>query len=166
MFRSSNARHSPFTSAPNKTHTKQKSDFSSSLTVNYFLLWNQEAENDLFWFLPRCWSLKSLGWCVPSFVFRMSFCTWGGKWTFQRYSIVSDYTLGDLGSIPAEAKDFCSSFCVQTSSVAHQVCHPVGPFPGAKRGRGVTLTTQPHLVPRSRISRSYTFSGAGLAQAV
>jgi hypothetical protein len=30
-----------------------------------------------------------------------------------------------------------------------------GPFPGAKRGRGVTLTTHPHLVPRSRMSRSY-----------
>jgi hypothetical protein len=28
--------------------------------------------------------------------------------------------------------------------------------PGLKRGRGVTLTTHPHLVPRSRMSRSYT----------
>jgi hypothetical protein len=31
-----------------------------------------------------------------------------------------------------------------------------GPFPGVKRGRGVTLTTHPHLVPRSRVSSSYT----------
>jgi hypothetical protein len=30
--------------------------------------------------------------------------------------------------------------------------------PGLKRGRGVTLTTQPHLVQRSRMSRSYIFS--------
>jgi hypothetical protein len=30
--------------------------------------------------------------------------------------------------------------------------------PGVKSGRGVTLTTHPHLVPRSRMSRSYTFS--------
>jgi hypothetical protein len=30
------------------------------------------------------------------------------------------------------------------------------PFPGAKRGRGVTLTTHPHVVSRSRMSRSYT----------
>jgi hypothetical protein len=30
--------------------------------------------------------------------------------------------------------------------------------PGLKRGRGVTLTTHPHLVPRSRISRGYTSS--------
>jgi hypothetical protein len=32
---------------------------------------------------------------------------------------------------------------------------PGGPFPGAKRGRGGKLTTRPHLVPRSRMSRSY-----------
>jgi hypothetical protein len=30
--------------------------------------------------------------------------------------------------------------------------------PGLNRGRGVTLTTHPHLVPRSKISRSYTAS--------
>jgi len=30
--------------------------------------------------------------------------------------------------------------------------------PGVKRGRGVTLTTHPHLVPRSWMSRSYTSS--------
>jgi hypothetical protein len=29
-------------------------------------------------------------------------------------------------------------------------------FPGLTRGRGVTLTTHPHLVPKSRMSRSYT----------
>jgi hypothetical protein len=30
--------------------------------------------------------------------------------------------------------------------------------PGVKRGRGVTLTTHPHLVPRLRMSRNYTSS--------
>jgi hypothetical protein len=30
--------------------------------------------------------------------------------------------------------------------------------PGLKRGRGVTLITHPHLVPRSRMNRSYTSS--------
>jgi hypothetical protein len=30
--------------------------------------------------------------------------------------------------------------------------------PEQKRGRGVTLTTHPHLVPRSRMSRSCTSS--------
>jgi hypothetical protein len=30
--------------------------------------------------------------------------------------------------------------------------------PGLKRGRGVTLTTHPHLVPRSIMIRIYVFS--------
>jgi hypothetical protein len=30
--------------------------------------------------------------------------------------------------------------------------------PGVKRGQGVTLPTHPHLLPRSRISRSYNYS--------
>jgi hypothetical protein len=30
--------------------------------------------------------------------------------------------------------------------------------PGLKRGRGLTLTTHPHLVPKSRMSRSYISS--------
>jgi hypothetical protein len=47
-----------------------------------------------------------------------------------------------------------------------------GPFPRAKLGRDVTLTTHPHLVPRSGMSRSYTplpsstyvaYSGTALA---
>jgi len=32
------------------------------------------------------------------------------------------------------------------------------PFPGTKRGRGVRLTTHPHIVPRSRMISSYTSS--------
>jgi hypothetical protein len=38
--------------------------------------------------------------------------------------------------------------------------------PGEKRGRGVTLTTHPHLVPRSRMSRSYTSSPLKLLHGV
>jgi hypothetical protein len=33
-----------------------------------------------------------------------------------------------------------------------------GPFTGVKRDKGVTLTAHPHLVQRSRMSRSYTLS--------
>jgi succinate dehydrogenase/fumarate reductase cytochrome b subunit len=33
-----------------------------------------------------------------------------------------------------------------------------GPFPAVKRNRGVTLTTHPLLVPRSRMNRSYISS--------
>jgi hypothetical protein len=56
-------------------------------------------------------------------------------------------------------KDFSFSLCVQTGSEAHPASctmGPGGPFPGVKRGWGVTLTTHPHLVRRSRMSRSYT----------
>jgi hypothetical protein len=35
---------------------------------------------------------------------------------------------------------------------------PVVLYPGLKRSRGVTLTTHQHLVPRSKMSRSYTSS--------
>jgi hypothetical protein len=73
--------------------------------------------------------------------------------------IVSDYGLDDRGSIHGLAKDFCSNHCVQTGSESHPASCTMGtggPFPGAKRGRSVTLTSHPHLVPRSRMSGSYT----------
>jgi hypothetical protein len=62
---------------------------------------------------------------------------------------------------PTVAEDFSSNPCVQTGSGAHPASYPMGTggsFPGVKRGRGVTLTTHPHLVPRLRMSRSYTSS--------
>jgi hypothetical protein len=62
---------------------------------------------------------------------------------------------------PTEAKDFSSSLCVQTRYEAHPASYPMatrGSFPGVKGGRGVTLTTHPHLVPRSSMSRSYISS--------
>jgi hypothetical protein len=79
-------------------------------------------------------------------------------------SIVSDYGLDDWAigvRFPAGAKDFSSSLCVQTGSGVHPASRTMGigdPFPRAKRGRGVTLTTHPYLVPRSRMSRSYISS--------
>jgi hypothetical protein len=79
-------------------------------------------------------------------------------------SVVSDYWLDDRAIgvwSPARAKDFSSNLWVQTGSEAHPASCTMGtgsPFPGAKRGRGVTLTTHPHLVPRSRMSTSYILS--------
>jgi hypothetical protein len=79
-------------------------------------------------------------------------------------SIVSDYGLNDRAigvRFLAGETNFSSSLCVQTGSGAHPASCTIGtggPFPGAKRGRGVTLTTYPHLVPRSTMSRSYIFS--------
>jgi hypothetical protein len=79
-------------------------------------------------------------------------------------SIVSDYGLDDraigVRSL-AGANDFSSNLCAQTGSEAHQAFSTMGtggPFPRPKHGRGMTLTTHPHLVPRSGMSRSYTSS--------
>jgi hypothetical protein len=77
-------------------------------------------------------------------------------------SIVSGYGL-DAGWSRFDSRQrrkyFSSILCVQTASGAHPASCPMGTggrFPGAKRGRSVTLTTNPHPVPRSRMSRSYT----------
>jgi hypothetical protein len=70
-------------------------------------------------------------------------------------SIMSGYGLNDRAievRSPAEARDFSSNLCVQTGSGAHPASCPMGTgvlFPGVKCGRGVTLTTHPHLIPRS-----------------
>jgi hypothetical protein len=55
---------------------------------------------------------------------------------------------------PVEAKDFSSILCIPTSSWVGTG----SPFPGVKRGRGVTQTTYTPLVPRSRMSRYSCFS--------
>jgi hypothetical protein len=79
-------------------------------------------------------------------------------------SIVSDYGLDDRAigvRSPAGAKDFSSSICVQTGSGAHPASCTMGtggPFPGGKARPGRDAATHPHLVPRSRMSRSYTSS--------
>jgi hypothetical protein len=80
--------------------------------------------------------------------------------------IVSDYGLDDreIGvRSSAGAKYFSSSLCVQTGSEAHPASCTMGtggPFPGAKRGWGVTLTTHPYLVPRSpwRVAGLFCFA--------
>jgi hypothetical protein len=58
-------------------------------------------------------------------------------------------------------KDFSSSLCIHTGSGAHPASCTMGtrdPFPGVKRGQGTMLTTHPHLILRSRMSRSCTSS--------
>jgi hypothetical protein len=79
-------------------------------------------------------------------------------------NIVSDYGLDDRAievRSPTGAEDFSSS------PASRPALGPTQPpiqwvpgvlSPGVKRGRGVTLTTRPHLVPRLRTSRSYTSS--------
>jgi hypothetical protein len=78
-------------------------------------------------------------------------------------SIVSGYGLDDRAievRSPAEAKGFYSSLRVQTGSEAHTASCPVGtegPFPGGKARSGRDADHS-HLVPRSKMSRSYASS--------
>jgi hypothetical protein len=61
----------------------------------------------------------------------------------------------------AEAEDFSCSLSVQTSSEAHAASYLTGtggPYPRGK--------ASPHLVPRSRMSRSYKFSLLGACMAL
>jgi hypothetical protein len=72
-------------------------------------------------------------------------------------SIVSGYGLDDQAievRSPAEARDFFCNLCDQSGSGAHPASCTMstgGPLPGAK-------ARHPLLVPRSRMSRSYTSS--------
>jgi hypothetical protein len=62
---------------------------------------------------------------------------------------------------PTEAKDFSCSCCFQTGSGIHSASCVIGTrglFLRVKHGWGLMLITYPHLVPRSRMSRSYTSS--------
>jgi hypothetical protein len=77
-------------------------------------------------------------------------------------SIAPDYGLDDRTirvRSPAVAKDFASNLCVQTGSGAHPASCTMGtggPFPEAKARPRRDADHSPHLVPRSRMSRSYT----------
>jgi hypothetical protein len=79
-------------------------------------------------------------------------------------STVSGYGLEDRRSRfdPQQSrKNFSSSLCVQTGSMAHPASCTMGTgilYQGLKRGRGVTLITHPHPIPRSKMSRSCTSS--------
>jgi hypothetical protein len=69
----------------------------------------------------------------------------------------------------AEAKDFSSSLCVQTSSEAYPASYPMGTMGSllwVKHGSCGTLTTHPHLQLRSRAKRSYISSPCCLLQGI
>jgi hypothetical protein len=73
-----------------------------------------------------------------------------------------DWTKGRSGFDPWQRrKDFLSILCVQTALGPIQPpvqWVPGVPSSGLNRGRGVTLTTHPHLVQRTSMSKSYITS--------
>jgi hypothetical protein len=75
-------------------------------------------------------------------------------WEFDLYSAPARVAQSTGVHSLVEAKDFSSSICIQTNSEAHPASYSVdtvGSFPGVKHGRGVTLTTHPHVVLSSRM---------------
>jgi hypothetical protein len=99
-----------------------------------------------------------------AFALQYYVCRWRVSESGSSGSIVSGYGLDDrvIGvRSPAEAKNFSSSLCVQTGSGAHPASCTMGtggPFPGGKARPGRDADHSPHLVPMSRMSRSYTSS--------
>jgi hypothetical protein len=86
---------------------------------------------------------------------------WAGQ--LRQYSVwLRAGRLGDRGSIPGRGERiFPLTFCVQNGSGAHPASCTMGtgdPFPGAKERPGRDADHSPHLVPRSRMSRSYISS--------
>jgi hypothetical protein len=79
---------------------------------------------------------------------------------------VTDYELDMTGvRFPAEARDFSLLHSVQTGYEADPTVYPMGTegsFPGRSRGRGAKLTTNLHLVPRSRMMELYLHSPTSL----
>jgi hypothetical protein len=137
-----------------------------SLHEPFFLITIRELLSKMVSFLDILFPPRFLLHSIHSHTARHMCSAWKNISPLKRIwvssvSIASDYRLGDRVRSLAEAKDFLSSLCIQTSSEAHPASCTMGtrrPFLGVKRGRGLTLTIQPHLVPRSRKSRNYTSS--------
>jgi hypothetical protein len=88
-------------------------------------------------------------------VWYSTYCSWSSS-----VSTVYDYRLEDRDRSPSDVKDFSYSLCVQTNPKAHSASYPMGTrgiFVGAKGGRNMTLATHLHLMPRSRMSRNYSY---------
>jgi hypothetical protein len=83
---------------------------------------------------------------------------WKAKLNYPIYKRTSLYPIlnlqtGRQGIDTCQRQTIFPLACVQTTSEAHPAyCTMV---PRAKRGRGVTLTTHPYILPTSRMSRSY-----------
>jgi hypothetical protein len=98
----------------------------------------------------RTWNLAD----SPMFI--LHFVMEEGRGPGSSVSILSGYEVDDRAievRSPAEAKD------IPLASVSRPSLGPTGgPFPGGKVRPGRDADHSPHLVPRSRISRSYTSS--------
>jgi hypothetical protein len=90
--------------------------------------------------------------------------SWGSS-----VSVVSHYTLDERCSIRGKGKGFFPLASVSRPAIRPTQTPiqwvPGGRFLGVKRSLYVTLTTHPHLVPRSRMNRRYISSPIGVFMA-
>jgi hypothetical protein len=93
--------------------------------------------------------------CVCVCVYTHFFSICKRSWGRSVSSVVTTDWMTRVRS-PAEAKDLSSSLCAQTSSEAHLASYPKGT--GGKMRPRHDTDHSPHLVPRSRMSRSYNSS--------
>jgi hypothetical protein len=89
-------------------------------------------------------------------------CVEDGEGLNGRLSVILGLYSGRSRFDPRQRrKDFTSNLCVQTGSGAHPASCTKGtggPFPGSKTRPEGDADHSPHLVPRLKMSRSYSFS--------
>jgi hypothetical protein len=90
-------------------------------------------------------TLRNLNWTVELLGAGVAQSVW---------CLTTDWTTGVRS--PTDAEDISTSLCVQTGSGAHSSSCTVGT--GGKAWPGRDVDHSPHLVPRLRMSRSYTSS--------
>jgi hypothetical protein len=117
------------------------------------------------WHYPACHSMSvwnTLHQNVTCHILPVVFFSRGAGVAQSVQCLTMDWTTGRSGFNPRQGQRiFSSNLCVKTGSEAHPASCTMGirgPFPETKRSWGVTLTTHPHPMQRSRMSRSYTSS--------
>jgi hypothetical protein len=81
--------------------------------------------------------------------------------TDMKLRLATGWTTGQSRFDPRQRQRIFPVACFQTSSGAHPASYLMGtggPFPGAKGRPGRDAHHSPHLVPRSRMNRSYISS--------
>jgi hypothetical protein len=114
--------------------------------------------------LYRSSSLKTVPWELAEYKLHLVGVQEVRGSRVSSVSIVSDYGLDER---TIGVRFTAGQRIFPLTSVSRSALRPTQPrvqlgtgglFPRKKRGRGVTLTTHPHLVPRSRMSCSYASS--------
>jgi hypothetical protein len=140
--------------------------------VDWIYLTQEGARGELL--CTRQWTFffhkrRGISWCAKQLsasqegLCSVEFVCLLGVWTLHLYptcTVTTGWTTGRSGFDPRQGQRI-----FPLASLSRPALGPTQPpvkwvpgvlSPGVKRGRGMMLTTHPHLVPRSWMSRSYT----------